>query len=65
MGYWRNSPHRDTLAFRTGENPHLGPKPVIPVSFTSCILSFFFPFFMIRGVFLIAQRSVIFLLLVK
>ncbi|KAJ0827734.1 hypothetical protein HanRHA438_Chr17g0829211 [Helianthus annuus] len=28
MGYWRNSPHRDTLAFRTGENPHLGPKPV-------------------------------------
>ncbi|MFS7995826.1 hypothetical protein Hanom_Chr12g01122641 [Helianthus anomalus] len=28
MGYWRNSPHRDTLAFRTGENPHLRPKPV-------------------------------------
>ncbi|MFS7972025.1 hypothetical protein Hanom_Chr09g00839761 [Helianthus anomalus] len=28
MGYWRNSPHRDTLAFRTGENPYLGPKPV-------------------------------------
>ncbi|KAJ0441238.1 hypothetical protein HanIR_Chr16g0795381 [Helianthus annuus] len=22
------SPHRDTLAFRIGENPHLGPKPV-------------------------------------
>ncbi|MFS8019329.1 hypothetical protein Hanom_Chr15g01402581 [Helianthus anomalus] len=29
MGYWRNSPsHQDTLAFRTGENPHLVLKPV-------------------------------------
>ncbi|MFS7909049.1 hypothetical protein Hanom_Chr01g00090271 [Helianthus anomalus] len=28
MGYWRNSPHWNTLAFRTGENPHLAPKPV-------------------------------------
>ncbi|MFS7906610.1 hypothetical protein Hanom_Chr01g00061281 [Helianthus anomalus] len=28
MGYWQNSPHRDTLAFRNGENSHLGPKPV-------------------------------------
>ncbi|MFS7928725.1 hypothetical protein Hanom_Chr04g00324131 [Helianthus anomalus] len=28
MSYWRNSPHRDTLTFRTGENPHLGLKPV-------------------------------------
>ncbi|MFS7899539.1 hypothetical protein Hanom_Chr00s064043g01786351 [Helianthus anomalus] len=28
MGYWRNSLHRDTLAFRTGKNPHLWPKPV-------------------------------------
>ncbi|MFS8012162.1 hypothetical protein Hanom_Chr14g01317621 [Helianthus anomalus] len=28
MSYWRNSPYRDTLAFRTRENPHLGPKPV-------------------------------------
>ncbi|MFS7901372.1 hypothetical protein Hanom_Chr00s201329g01837981 [Helianthus anomalus] len=27
-GYLRNSPHRDTLGFRTGKNPHLGPKPV-------------------------------------
>ncbi|MFS7916628.1 hypothetical protein Hanom_Chr03g00179481 [Helianthus anomalus] len=26
--YWRNSLHRDALAFRTGENPHLAPKPV-------------------------------------
>ncbi|MFS8025783.1 hypothetical protein Hanom_Chr16g01479231 [Helianthus anomalus] len=28
MGYWQNSQHRDTLVFRTGENPHLRPKPV-------------------------------------
>ncbi|MFS7968952.1 hypothetical protein Hanom_Chr09g00803481 [Helianthus anomalus] len=28
MGYWRNSPYRDTLAFRTEKNPHLGPKPM-------------------------------------
>ncbi|MFS7956945.1 hypothetical protein Hanom_Chr07g00660621 [Helianthus anomalus] len=28
MSYWRNSPHRDILAFRTGKNPHLGPKHV-------------------------------------
>ncbi|MFS7908734.1 hypothetical protein Hanom_Chr01g00086591 [Helianthus anomalus] len=24
----RNSPHQSTLVFRTGENPHLGPKPM-------------------------------------
>ncbi|MFS7910151.1 hypothetical protein Hanom_Chr02g00102891 [Helianthus anomalus] len=28
LDYWRNSPHRDTLAFRIKENPHLGPKLV-------------------------------------
>ncbi|MFS7977283.1 hypothetical protein Hanom_Chr10g00902201 [Helianthus anomalus] len=28
INYWRNSLHRDTLAFRTKENPHLGPKSV-------------------------------------
>ncbi|MFS7905589.1 hypothetical protein Hanom_Chr01g00049441 [Helianthus anomalus] len=28
MGYWRNSSNRNTHAFRTRENPHLGPKPV-------------------------------------
>ncbi|MFS8000837.1 hypothetical protein Hanom_Chr13g01183241 [Helianthus anomalus] len=28
MDYWRNSPHRNALVFRTGKNPHLGPKSV-------------------------------------
>ncbi|MFS8003758.1 hypothetical protein Hanom_Chr13g01217691 [Helianthus anomalus] len=28
MSYCRNLPHRDTLAFRTGENPHIGLKHV-------------------------------------
>ncbi|MFS7949834.1 hypothetical protein Hanom_Chr06g00576261 [Helianthus anomalus] len=28
MGYWRASPHCDTLASETGKNPHLWPKPV-------------------------------------